>query len=125
MSVSRTKSFRYRPDLTNDAIPVVKLSAKDLGVEDRARPAEYTHVPSKAYHLFSPPCRLLLALLFSQRVFGEDAPGGWVRLGRGLTSRFDLEDKDVRRRAVAALEKAGAVEVRRTPGACHLLRLTQ
>jgi hypothetical protein len=123
MSVSRTKPFEYLPELTNDEIPAIKLSAGDLGIEDMQRPSEYTRVPSEAYGLFRPDARLLLALLFSRRVFGEDAPGGWVRLGRGLTGRFGLDKKDVRRRAVVTLETAGKIEVWRRAGSCHLIRL--
>jgi len=67
--------------------------------------------------------RLILCLLFAPTVFGEDAPGGWTKLGRGLTERFGLRDRYVRRRAVQALERGGVVEVRRRQGATTLLRL--
>lgn len=123
MSLSQPEPFEYRSDLPNAAIPADKLSAADLGVEDKRRLDEYTRVPSEIYPLFPPSSRLLLALLFSRRVFGEEEPGGWVKLGQGLTRRFGLEDKDVRRRAVTALEKAGIVSVKRRRGKCTLLRL--
>lgn len=125
MTKSTFEQVEYRPEIPGDDIAVHKLSAQELGVADNARPKEYTLVPAIAYHLFPPSGRLLLALLFARRVFGENAPGGWIRLGQGLTNRFGLKDKDVRRRAVLALEAAGAVEVKRKPGAASLLRLRQ
>ena len=45
------------------------------------------------------------------------------KLGSGLTERFNLTDRYIRRRAIKALERDGTVEVRRPPGACTLLRL--
>jgi hypothetical protein len=123
MSLSQPEPFAYRSTLSDAAIPSEELSAADLGVEDKRRLDEYTRVPSELYPLFPPSSRLLLAVLFSRRVFGEEEPGGWVKLGQGLTRRFGLEDKDVRRRAVRALENVGAVEVKRKSGSCSLIRL--
>ncbi|EDZ42131.1 hypothetical protein RB2083_1646 [Rhodobacteraceae bacterium HTCC2083] len=56
-------------------------------------------------------------------MFGEDAPGGWTKLGSGLTERFGLTDRYIRRRAIKTVERDGRVEVRRRVGACTLLRL--
>ena len=125
MKTSPFDQFEHQPELSSEDVAVQKLSAHELGIEDKARPTEYVHVPATAYHLFPPSGRLLLALLFALRVFGEDEPGGWVKLGQGLTRRFGLEDKDVRRRAVAALEKDGIVAVQRRRGKCTLLNLSE
>ena len=123
MTTPPFEQYERRSEVSSDDTDERKLSAHELGVVDKVRHAEYTHVPSSAYRLFPPSARLLLALLFARRVFGEDQPGDWIRLGQGLTSRFSLEDKDVRRRAVTALEKAGIVSVKRRRGKCALLRL--
>ena len=106
-----------------DGVPIERLSACELGVEDKMPPNEYTRVPATTYHLFPASARLLLALLFAQRTFNRSCPDGWVKLGKSLTSRFRLTDKDVRRRAVAALEREGRVEVQRRKGSCTALRL--
>lgn len=123
MTTPPFQQYGRRSEISGDDTDERKLSAHELGVADKARPAEYTQVPATAYHLFPPSGRLLLALLFARRVFGEDELGGWVKLGQGLTSRFDLTNKDVRHRAVASLEKQGTVEVRRRRGRCAMLRL--
>lgn len=123
--MSPFEQFESQPEISNDDIAEQKLSAHELGVVDKARPTEYTHVPATAYHLFPPSARLLLALLFARRVFGEDEPGGWIKLGQGLTRRFSLTNRDVRRRAVAALEKDGIVAVQRRRGKCTLLNLSE
>lgn len=123
MTTSPFEQFGPQSEMSNGGIAEQKLSAHELGVVDKVRPTEYTHVPATTYHLFPPSARLLLALLFARRVFSEDEPGGWIKLGRGLTSRFGLMDKDVRRRAVSVLENAGSVEVIRRSGACNLIRL--
>lgn len=103
--------------------PCERVSHSDLGVADRHRPAEYTRVPSAAYGLFPPAARLVLCLIFARTVFGQDEPGGWTKLPRGLTERFSLRDRNVRRRTVAALERDGVAEVHRRRGATTLLRL--
>lgn len=123
--MNRTPSddFVYRDDMSADEIPVERVDLRDLGLPASHRPAEYTRVPASLYPLFPPASRLLLGLMFARDVFGEDAPGGWTKLGQGLTQRFDLTDRYVRRRAVAALLKQGVVEVRHRKGATTLLRL--
>ena len=125
MTASPFEQFEYRPPISSDDVAEQKLSAHELGIEHKVRPTEYTYVPATAYHLFPPSARLLLALLFARRVFGEDEPGGWIKLGQGLTRRFSLTNRDVRRRAVAALEKDGIVAVQRRRGKCTLLNLSE
>ncbi len=116
-------AFVYRADMSADEIPVERVSQSAMGIVGATRPAEYAKVPSAMYHLFQPADRLLLCLIFARDVFREDAPGGWTKLGSGLTGRFGLTDRDVRRRAVNALERDGEIEVRRRKGATTLLRL--
>ena len=116
-------AFVYRADMSADEIPVEQVSLSAMGVVRAPRPTEYAKVPAALYHLFQPADRLLLCLIFARDVFGEDSPSGWTKLGSGLTKRFDLTDRDVRRRAIKTLERAGKVEVRRRAGACTLLRL--
>ena len=123
MSGGPGDTFVYSSAMSADEIPTERISPRDLGVPEIKRPAEYTCVPSVAYHLFPPASRLVLCLMFARDVFGADAPGGWTKLGSGLAERFDLTDRYVRRRAVAALERGGVVEVRRRRGATTLLRL--
>lgn len=123
MSSSSPDDFVYRPEMLADEIPVEPVDPRDLGLAESVRPNEFTRVPSTSYRLFPPSSRLVLCLIFARDVFGEDAPGGWVKLGRGLAGRFGLTDRYVRRRAVKALERAGIAEVRRRRGASTLLRL--
>ena len=123
MNGSQPGDFIYRPDMSVDDIPAERVGLGDLGLNKAPRPTEYTRVPVASYPLFPPSSRLILCLLFAPTVFGEDAPGGWTKLGRGLTERFGLRDRYVHRRAVQALERGGVVEVRRRQGATTLLRL--
>jgi hypothetical protein len=123
MTKSPFDGFIEQHDYEVDGTPVRTLSASELGVQDRDRLAEYTHVPAAAYCLFPPHARLLLAVLFALRTYPQSCPDGWVKLGGGLARRFFLTDKDVRRRAVAALEREGSVDVQRRTGACTRLRL--
>lgn len=123
MSAEPPEDFVYRPNMPADEIPAERVDPRELGLAIDVRPAEFTRVPSTAYQLFPPHSRLILCLIFARDVFGEDAPGGWTKLGRGLVARFGLEDRYVRRRAVAAVERAGLAEVRRRRGASTLLRL--
>lgn len=123
MSSASQDEFVYRPDMVADEIPAERVDSRDLGLSASIRPKEFTRVPSTAYRMFPPSSRLVLCLLFARDVFGEDAPGGWTKLGQGLTKRFGLTDRYVRRRAVAAIERAGIVEVRRRRGSSTLLRL--
>ncbi len=125
MSSVTPDDFVYRPDMLPDEIPAEKVDPRDLGLAASFRPAEFTRVPSNAYCLFPPASRLVLCLIFARDVFGEDAPGGWVKLGRGLRERFGLTDRYVRRRAVAAIERAGIAEVRRRRGSNTMLRLNK
>lgn len=115
--------FTYRTGMSADEIPVEQVSLSEMGVVRAPRPTEYAKVPAALYHVFQPADRLLLCLIFASDVFPEDAPGGWTKLGSGLSERFDLTDRYVRGRAINALERDGKVEVRRRPGACTLLRL--
>ena len=123
MNSAPPEGFVYHPDMAADEIPAVSVSPRDLGVKESVRRAEFVRVPSAIYQLFTPADRLLLCLIFAREVFGEDAPGGWIRLRRELTNRFGLDDRSVRMRAVAALERQGVAEVRRRNGAASLLRL--
>mgnify|MGYP001581166600 FL=1 len=123
MAKAPPTAFVYRADMSADEIPVEQVSLSAIGAVHALRPAEYAKVPSALYPLFQPADRLLLCLILARDVFGEDAPGGWTKLGSGLSERFDLTDRYVRRRAIKALERDGKVEVRRRPGACTLLRL--
>ena len=123
MNSTLPNDFVYRPSMSADEIPCVQVSPTELGITDLVRPAEYTRVPSASYVLFPPASRLVLCLIFARDVFGEDAPGGWTKLSRGLTDRFSLGDKSVRKRAVASVERSGVAEVRRRRGAATLLRL--
>jgi hypothetical protein len=116
-------AFVYRAGMSADEIPVERVTPRELGVTEPPRRSEYTKVPSAFYSRFQPADRLLLCLIFARDVFGEDAPGGWTKLGSGLTGRFGLTDRDVRRRAVEALERGDFAEVRRRKGACTFLRL--
>ena len=125
MGRSSPDAFVYRPDMSADEIPVERVSPIEMGIVEPSRPAEYVKVRSADWCLFQPAARLLMCLTFAQDVFGEDAPGGWTKLGSGLTGRFGLVDRDVRRRAIAALEKRDVVEVRRRKGACTQLRLKE
>jgi hypothetical protein len=125
MSPLAPDAFVYRSDLSADEIPAERISPKELGLPERDRSAEYTRVPLSSYKLFPPHSRLILCLIFARDVFGEDAPGGWNKLGSGLAGRFGLEDRYVRRRAVAALERHNVVEVLRRKGATTLLRFTK
>ena len=116
-------AFVYRADMSADEIPVEQVSLSAMGVVRAPRPTEYAKVPAALYHLFQPADRLLLCFIFARDVFGEDAPGGWTKLGSGLTERFGLTDRYIRRRAIKTVERDGRVEVRRRVGACTLLRL--
>ncbi len=123
MSPPAIDAFVYRPDMSANEIPIERVGPSELGLPKRDRSAEYTRVPLASYKLFPPQSRLILCLIFARDVFGEDAPGGWNKLGSGLAGRFGLEDRYVRRRAVAAVERDGVAEVRRRKGATTLLRL--
>ncbi|HCQ66202.1 MAG TPA: hypothetical protein DIU07_14095 [Rhodobacteraceae bacterium] len=123
MSHTSPDDFIYRDDMSADEIPVERVDLRNLGLPASNRPAEYTRVLSALYDLFPPASRLLLGLIFARDVFGEDAPGGWTKLGRGLTRRFGLTDRCVRRRAVAALQRQGVVDVRRRKGGTTHLQL--
>ena len=123
MDKASSSDFVYRADMSADEIPVEQVSPSAMGVVRAPRPAEYARVSSALYPLFQPADRLLLCLIFARDVFREDAPGGWTKLGSGLTERFGLTDRYIRRRAINALKRDGTVEVRRPPGACTLLRL--
>ena len=125
MSPSSSDEFVYRDSMAADEIPVERVDPGELGITAPIRPAEFTRVPASMYMQFPPSSRLVLCLIFARDVFGEDAPGGWTKLGRGLAERFGLTDRYVRRRAVAALERKGLVEVRRRSGACTMLRLKE
>jgi len=115
--------FTYRTGMSADEIPVEQVSLSAMGVVRAPRPTEYAKVPAALYHLFQPADRLLLCLIFARDVFPEDAPGGWTKLGSGLSERFGLTDRYVRGRAIKTLERDGTAEVRRRAGACTLLRL--
>ena len=115
--------FTYRAGMSADEIPVEQVSLSAMGVVRAPRPTEYAKVPSALYQLFQPADRLLLCLIFASDVFPEDAPGGWTKLGSGLSERFGLTDRYVRGRAIKTLERDGTAEVRRRAGACTLLRL--
>jgi hypothetical protein len=114
-------AFVYRPDLHPDEIPTDVVSPKELGVS--ARPPEFLILDSSLWQYFHPPDRLLMAVMFGHRVFGETEPGGWVALKSGLYIRFGLVDPQVRRRAVRTVESEGLAEVRRSQGKTTLLRL--
>jgi hypothetical protein len=105
MDKASSTAFVYRADMSADEIPVEKVSPRAMGVVRAPRPAEYAKVPSTFYPLFQPADRLLLCLIFARDVFREDAPGGWTKLGSGLTERFNLTDRYIRRRAIKALER--------------------
>jgi hypothetical protein len=123
MAKAPPATFVYRADMSADEIPVEQVSLGAIGAVHALRPAEYAKVPSALYPLFQPADRLLLCFIFARDVFGEDAPGGWTKLGSGLTERFGLTDRYIRRRAIKTVERDGRVEVRRRVGACTLLRL--
>ena len=123
MAKAPPTAFVYRADMSADEIPVEQVSLSAMGVARAPRPTEYAKVPSALYHLFQPADRLLLCLIFARDVFREDAPGGWTKLGSGLSERFGLTDRYVRSRAIKTLERHGKVEARRRAGACTLLRL--
>ena len=118
-------TFVYRPEMGADEIPSERIDPASLGIPLNISRNEFTRVGRSQYHLFPPASRLVLALIFARAVFGEDAPGGWIKLGQALTMRFDLKDRYVRRRAVARLERQGVVEAQRQRGACTFLRLVE
>ncbi len=116
--------FEYRPDMAADDIPVTRYSPGELGVTAGPRVAEYTRVAASDYQLFNPSARLTLLVLFALRTFGEDQAGGWVALSRRQYARFGLADRHVRDRAVRAVAREGALEVRRRQGRTTLLRVS-
>lgn len=96
----------------------------DVVIRHRDRiTGRFSRVPIGAAPLFPPTARVLLLLTHALAVRRPDLDGGWYRLTTGLAADFHLRDKDVRHRALAALEKAGIVEVRRAIGKSPLIRL--
>ena len=81
-------------------------------------------VPLAAVRYFPPAARILLMLTYVQRLYSPDLDGGWYKLRTGIATDFQLRDKDVRRHALAALEKAGIIEVLRHPGKSPFIRLS-
>ena len=123
MSSEFGHAFTYNPAMSADEIPVERVSAANLGIQEKPPIAEYTRVPANLYSHFLPRDRLVLGLIFARSVFGEDALGGWVKLGKGIRDRFGLEDRHTRARAVRALERDDIIEVQRRRGSTPLIRL--
>jgi hypothetical protein len=114
--------FIYRAEMDATEIPGEVLSSEALGATPFSR-SEYLNLPVAAWHLFPPAQRLLLVVLWALSVFGEDDPGGWVRLSHGKYTRAGLGDRYARLRAVRALERHPEIEVDRSAGRVTRLRL--
>ena len=107
------------------ADPLVEAIPVDETITDRDRTTRrFAIVPLAAVRHFPPAARILLMLTYVQHFYGPDIDGGWYRLRTGIATDFHLRDKDVRRHVLAALEKAGLIEVLRTPGKSPFLRLS-
>ena len=99
------------------ADPLVEAIPVDETIVGRDRMAgRFAIVPLAAVRYFPPAARILLMLTYVQRLYSPDIDGGWYRLRTGIATDFHLRDKDVRRHALAALEKAGVIEVLRHAG---------
>lgn len=110
---------KARADIPIDAaFPVDEVIRHRDRITDR-----FSRVPISVAHLFPPTARVLLLLTHAPAVRRPDLDGGWYRLGTGLATDFHLHNKDVRHRALATLEKAGIVEVRREVGKSPLIRI--
>ena len=107
------------------ADPLIEVIPVNEVIRKRDRTAgRFSIVPLAAAPYFPPTARVLLLLAHVAYVQAPDLEGGWYRLATGLSSDFHLLDKDARRYALATLEKAGIIEVRREHGKSPYIRLS-
>jgi hypothetical protein len=120
---------RFNPErfriTTPIADPLVEVIPVDEVIRKRDRTAGYfSIIPLTAARHFSAADRVLLLLAHAPYIQDPDLDGDWFKLRTGIASDFHLRDKAARHRALAALEKAGAIEVRREPGKSPYIRLS-
>ena len=114
---------RFRVDLIDPAIEAIPARKIDLGITNRVA-GWFGAIPLAAAGFYPPQARLLILLAALCRLQTPDLEGGWYKLSTSRYSAVGLHDKDVRARAVAACEKAGAIETLRTRGKAVHVRFT-
>jgi hypothetical protein len=105
-------------DLSGESIPIDRIITGRRRITGR-----FSTVPLAAVRLFPPTARVLLMLAYVRRFQSPDIEGGWYKLKTGISTDFHLHDKDIRRRAITALEKTGVIEVMRHDGKSPHIRL--
>ncbi len=107
-------------DLLVEAIPVevAIIRRRRIGLVAGFRSSRW-----RPYTYFPPTARVLLLLAYAPFLRAPDLRGGWYKLSTGIAADFHLRDKDARHRALAALERAGLIEVRRMNGKSPFIRL--
>jgi hypothetical protein len=85
----------------------------------------FCRIPLGAMEFYPPDARILNMLVYLNTMKAPDKAGGWYRITAGRSMEFLLQDKDARRRGLAALEARGVIEVERQKGKSCYARFTQ
>lgn len=108
--------FQSRSE-SDDRIPIDRVISLR-----KSRARGFCLIPLETMSFYPVEARVLNMLAYLSRMKPADKPGGWYRITAGRSVEFLLQSKDSRRRALAALEARGAIEVERQVGKSPYIR---
>jgi hypothetical protein len=105
--------FRINPTFVD---PQVIPAEREPFLRKDRKSGKFAIVPVAAQEFYPPTARTLNLLAYVSRVMPPDLPGGWYKLTTGRAADFQLINKNSRSRAIATLEVARVIEVKRERG---------